>query len=318
MTLSRCLVTGASGFVGSALCRSLLRKAHPVRAVVRSEAVSLAGIERTQVVALSGNSDCSNILAGVDTVFHLASRVHQMHDASTDSAALYRQANVDATLHLARQSAQAGVTRFVFVSTAKVHGEETAPGRPWTESDVPSPRDPYAQSKLDAEFQLRTLVAQIGMELVIVRPPLVYGPGAKANFAALERAVLRGLPLPLAAIHNKRSLVALGNLVDFLQLCGTHPAASGQTFLVSDGHDISTPDLVRAMAQAAGVASRLLWCPESLLRAGGALLGKGAVVARLCGNLQLNISKAQTQLGWRAPLSVVEGMRQTLVEEGLK
>jgi nucleoside-diphosphate-sugar epimerase len=219
---------------------------------------------------------------------------------------------VDATLHLARQAAQAGVKRFIFVSSIKVNGELTRQGRPFTECDPPDPQDPYGISKIEAEQGLRQVAADTGMEVVIIRPPLVYGPGVKANFAALMRAVKKGMPLPLGAIHNQRSLVALDNLVDFIVTCITHPKAGNQTFLISDGQDLSTAELVRGLAEAAGTSARLLPVPVWGLEWAGRLVGKGEAVQRLCGNLQIDSSKARTLLGWKPKVSVTEGLRRAV------
>jgi nucleoside-diphosphate-sugar epimerase len=235
-----------------------------------------------------------------------------MQDSSADPLAEFRSINVDSTLNLARQAAAAGINRFVFISSVKVNGESTPPGRAFAEIDAPNPQDAYSQSKHEAEQGLRQLGADTGMEVVVIRPPLVYGPGVKANFAALVRAVQRGWPLPLGAVHNQRSLVALDNLVDFIVTCITHPQAANQTFLVSDGQDLSTAELVRGIAQAAGVPARLLPVPVWALQAGATLLGKGDAVQRLCGNLQVDISKARSLLGWVPPVSVEEGLRRAM------
>ena len=257
-------------------------------------------------------TDWSRALVDVNAVIHLAARVHVMHDNAADPLAAFRVVNVEGTLNLARQAVAAMVKRFVFISSVKVNGEATLPGRLFTSDDMPSPRDPYGVSKMDAEQGLRQIAAETGMEVVIIRPPLVYGPGVKANFAALMRAVQRGWPLPLGAVHNQRSLVALSNLVDFILTCITHPRAANQTFLVSDGQDLSSSELVRGMAQAAGVPARLLPVPVWALQAGASLLGKGDVVQRLCGNLQVDISKARNLLGWVPPVSVEEGLKRAM------
>jgi nucleoside-diphosphate-sugar epimerase len=252
-------------------------------------------------------------LRDVDAVIHLAARVHVVKDTSADSLNQFRKVNVFGTLNLARQAAAAGVKRFVFVSSVKVNGESTPAGHAFTEADEPNPQDAYAVSKLEAEQGLREIAAQASMEVVIVRPPLVYGLGVKANFAALRRAVQRGWPLPLGAVRNQRSLMALDNLVDFIVTCTTHPQAANQTFLASDAHDLSTPELVSGLARAAGVPARLLPVPVWVLQAGATLLGKGDAVRRLCGNLQVDISKARELLGWVPPLSVDEGLRRAMV-----
>lgn len=287
------LVTGGTGFVGQALVKRLGDQ--PVRLATRAD-----------------SAVWHKALLGITTVVHLAARVHVMHDTVADPLTAFRAVNVDGTLNLARQATAAGVKRFAFISSVKVNGEATLPGRPFTAADMPAPQDPYGVSKMEAEQGLRQLSADTGMEVVIIRPPLVYGPGVKANFAALMRAVRRGWPLPLGAVHNQRSLVALDNLVDFIITCITHPQAANQTFLVSDGQDLSTTELVRGMAHAAGVPARLLPVPVWALQAGGALLGKGDAVQRLCGNLQVDISKARSLLGWVPPVSVEEGLRRAM------
>jgi nucleoside-diphosphate-sugar epimerase len=200
----------------------------------------------------------------------------------------------------------------VFASSIKVNGEATQPGECFTAEDAVAPLDAYGISKMEAEQGLQQIGQQTGMEVVIIRPPLVYGPGVKANFAALMRAVQRGWPLPLGAVHNQRSLVALDNLVDFIITCITHPQAANQTFLVSDGQDLSTTELVRGMAQSAKVPARLLPVPVWALQAGASLLGKGDAVQRLCGNLQVDISKSRSLLGWVPPVSVEEGLRRAM------
>jgi nucleoside-diphosphate-sugar epimerase len=235
-----------------------------------------------------------------------------MHDAAHDPLSEYRRTNVHGTLNLARQAAASGVRRFIFVSSVKVNGESTVLGRSFRPDDMPALQDPYGISKMEAEQGLRQIAAETGMDVVIIRPPLVYGPGVKANFAALMRAVQRSWPLPLGAVHNQRSLVAVGNLVDFIITCTTHPAAANQTFLISDGQDLSTTELVRGMAHAAGVSARLLPVPVPLLRLAGRALGKADAIDRLCGNLQVDISKARTLLGWEPPVSVEEGLRRAM------
>jgi nucleoside-diphosphate-sugar epimerase len=261
---------------------------------------------------LHPSTDWSIALEGVAVVVHSAARVHVMHDTEADPLAAFRAVNVEGTLNLARQAAAAGVKRFVFVSSVKINGESTQLGRAFTEVDLPNPQDAYGQSKHEAEQGLRQLSTDTGMKVAIIRPPLVYGPGVKANFASLMRAVQRGWPLPLGAVHNQRSLVALDNLVDFIVTCITHPQATNQTFLVSDGQDLSTTELVRGLAQAAGVPARLLPVPVWALQAGASLLGKGDAVQRLCGNLQVDISKARSLLGWVPPVSVEEGLRRAV------
>lgn len=311
------LVTGASGFVGGALLRRLSGEGQAVRGAYRSGAARpSAGIETVTIGDLGPALDWTAALESVAVVVHTAARVHVMRDTADDPLDEFRRANVEGTLGLARQAAAAGVQRFVFVSSVKVHGESTPPGKPFSEHDEPAPQDAYGQSKLEAEQGLSAISAQTGMELVIIRPPLVYGPGVRANFQTLMRAVARGLPLPLAAVDNRRSLVALDNLVDFIATCIVHPAAANQTFLVCDGEDLSTPALIRRMAAAMGRPARLFAVPVWLLQAGAVMLGRPAVFQRLCGNLQLDISKARTMLGWHGPLTVDEGLSRAVSGNG--
>jgi nucleoside-diphosphate-sugar epimerase len=308
-----CLITGASGFVGKSLCAALSMRALGVRIAMRSFQDRADDFKGVVVGTIDAETPWSEALRGIDTVVHLAARVHVMNDVSENPLVEFRRVNVDGTLNLARQAAAAGVRRFVFISSVKVNGEHTEFGHAFSETDAPNPQDAYGLSKHEAEQGLRQMAAETGMELVIIRPPLVYGPGVKANFAALMRAVQRGWPLPLGAIHNQRSLVALDNLVDFIITCITHPQAANQTFLVSDGQDLSTTELVRGMARAAGVPARLLPVPVWALQAGAGLLGKGDAVQRLCGNLQVDISKARQLLGWVPPVSVEDGLRWAMV-----
>jgi nucleoside-diphosphate-sugar epimerase len=310
-----CLVTGAGGFVGSALCKQLTSGSTPVelRLIVRNPSHSVQDASSTLISTLNPQTNLVDILSGVDVVIHLASRVHITHENNADAMRRYREDNVDATMHLAKQAVLAGVSRFIFISSVKVHGEYSPPACPIKECDALCPMGPYAQSKLDAENQLMALAAQTGLELVIVRPPLVYGPNAKANFASLMRAVVKGWPLPLANIHNRRSLIALDNLLDFIRVCMVHPAAANETFLVSDGLDISTPALIRGIAGVAGVRAVLLPVPLFLLQVMGYFTGRSDEVQRLSGSLQVDISKARKLLGWSPSISVEEGLRRAIV-----
>ena len=310
------LVTGASGLVGSRVCQCLACDGVRVRGVVRSSVLEGASCQHEVVGPIDRATDWHHALLNVESVVHCAARVHVMKDASTDPVAAFRTVNVDGTLNLARQAAAAGVRRFVFISSVKVNGESTPPGIAFTETDSPTPQDAYGQSKLEAEQGLRQIATDTGMEVVIIRPPLVYGPGVKANFAALMHAVQRGWPMPLGAVHNQRSLVALDNLVDFIVTCLTHPKAANQTFLVSDGQDQSTAELVRGLAQAAGVAARLIPVPVWALLAGATLFGKGDAMQRLCGNLQVDIAKSRTLLGWAPPISVAQGLHRVVIGNG--
>ena len=309
------LTTGATGFVGKALVQRLLADNGLLRLVVSVRQDGQRWPEQVLPIVtgdLNPSTDWSFALEAVTVVVHLAARVHVMQDTAADPLTAFRNVNVECALNLARQAAAAGVKRFVFISSVKVNGESTQPGHAFNEGRAPAPQDAYGYSKHEAEQGLRQLSADTGMEVVIIRPPLVYGPGVKANFAALMRAVQRGWPLPLGVVHNKRSLVALDNLVDFIVTCTTHPQAANQTFLVSDGQDLSTTELVRGMAQAAGVPARLLPVPVWALQAGATLLGKRDAVHRLCGDLQVDISKARSLLAWVPPVSVQEGLRRAM------
>ena len=312
------LVTGATGLVGNALVQRLISNDESQRVVVAVRQVGLKWPEKVLpciIEDLSPSTDWYIALQDISVVVHCAARVHIMNETAIDSITAFRSVNVDGTLNLARQSIAAGVKLFVFISSAKVNGDSTVLGRPFTEDDTPNPQDAYGKSKFEAELSLRQISTDTGMKVIIIRPPLVYGPGVKANFAALMRSVQRGLPLPLAGLHNQRSFVALDNLVDFILTCIIHPKAANQTFLVSDGRDLSTTELVRGMAQAAGLPSRLLPLPMWALQAVASLMSKGDVVQRLCGNLQVDISKARTLLGWVPPVSVEEGLQLAMLYE---
>lgn len=286
-------VTGSTGFVGGALVDSLIRR----------------GIE---VFPITRDVNPELLLRKSDVVVHLGARVHVMDEKSTNPLEEFRKSNVVATVSLARQAAAAGVVRFVFMSSIKVNGEETQLGRRFTELDQPDPQDAYGISKWEAEEALRQVAAETGLEVVIIRAPLIYGPGVKANFAALMHTIIRGWPLPFGAIKNQRSLVGLDNLIDFVNCCMTHPAAANQTFLVSDGNDVSSGQLVHELAAAAGVRPNLLIIPNWLLMLGGAMFGKRNAVQRLCGSLQVDITKARNMLGWHPPVSLQEGFKRAV------
>ena len=304
-------VTGANGFVGRYLSAAMISRGLTVQGLSRTSCKSENGISHIVVTGIDIDTVWRHALLGCDAIVHLAARVHVMHETTTNPLAEFRRVNVDGTLNLARQAAAAGVRRFVFISSVKVNGESTQTGVPFTADDTPAPLDAYGISKMEAEQGLRELAIQTGMEVVIIRPPLVYGPGVKANFAAMMRWLQRGVPLPLGAIHNQRSLVAIDNLVDLIVLCLKHPAAANQTFLVSDGEDVSTTELLFRMGRAMGRPARLLPVPSSVLKLAGALLGKSDVVQRLCGSLQVDITKTQDLLGWTPPVSLGEGLRRT-------
>lgn len=303
------LVTGASGFVGRALIAELQAQAYDVVGSVRRPVAKTATY--IHVGELGPDTVWDAAVQGRQVVVHTAARVHIMNEQAADPLASFRRANVAGTLRLARQAAEAGVRRFIYLSSIKVNGESTQLGRPFTDEDPPAPIDPYGISKREAEEGLRLIAAESGMEVVIVRPPLVYGPGVKANFLSMMRWLCKGIPLPLGAVNNRRSLVALDNLVDLIVKCIDHPAAANQTFLVGDGEDLSTTELLRRMGAALGRPARLIPVPPALLSAGAAMLGKRAVAQRLLGSLQVDISKTRVLLGWTPPVSVDEALRKT-------
>jgi len=306
------LVTGANGFIG----REVLIRTNTMRGLTAIGSVRGAtkavdtSAPLLAVGELSAQTDWSGPLAGVQTVVHTAARVHVMTETTDDPLTEFRRVNVQGTLSLAQQSAAAGAKRFVFLSSIKVNGESTPEGHSFSADNSPAPLDPYGVSKMEAEQGLREIAANTGMEVVIIRPPLVYGPGVKANFQVMMRWLSRGVPLPLGAINNKRSLVALDNLVDLIVTCIDHPVAANQTFLVSDGEDLSTTQLLRRMGQAMGKPARLIPVPPALLKAGAVLVGKPELAQRLCGSLQVDISKTRELLGWSPPVSVDEGLRR--------
>ena len=304
------LVTGAAGFIGQRLCYALCVGRDAIVKTVRN-----ASSECDVVIGSIGpETDWHSALSsGPEAVVHLAARVHVMNDKSSDPLAEFRRVNVEGTANLARQAAAAGVRRFVFLSSIKVNGEFTQPDQPFTADDLPAPEDPYGISKHEAEQLLRQIAANTGMEVVIIRPPLVYGPGVKANFQSMMRWLVRGVPLPLGAVtRNRRSLLALDNLVDLIVTCLKHPAAANQTFLVSDGEDLSTAELLKRMGTALDHPARLFSMPPALLKLGATLLNKPSIYQRLCGSLQLDITKTRQLLGWTPPVSVDEGLKRAL------
>ncbi len=314
------LVTGANGFVGKAVCRAAQSRGLQVRAAVRrlASTEAAATIPHFAVGEVHGATDWHKALQGCDCVIHLAALAHKPLGSDANAQAGLHATNVEGALRLASQAADAGVRRLVFLSSIKAWGEASQPGHPAREDDACRPEDTYGRSKLVAEQALRALASEQGLELVIVRSPLVYGPGVKANFAALVRAVGAGWPLPLGAVSNARSLVALDNLVDFLLCCATHPRAAGEVFNVSDGADLSTADLARILATTAGRPARLFPVPASWLQFAGRLLGRAETVRRLVDNLQVDITKAQQMLGWHPPLTVEQGMRRLLAGGSLQ
>lgn len=300
------LVTGANGFVGKRLCEVLASQQFDVVPTTR---VAIPGCVATG--DLNGHTKWRNLLQGCHSVVHLAARVHVMADKETDPLKAYREVNVAGTVNLAKQAVDAGVKRFVFVSSIKVNGE-LSEAKPFTADATPMPLDPYGQSKMEAETELRTIAEASGLEVVIVRPPLVYGPGVKANFHNLLKLVDRGIPLPLGAANGYRSMVALDNLVDLLMHCLKHPNAPGQTFLVSDGRDLTVSEMVGLIAGAMKTKTRLLSVPPWIIYGLASLVGKRAVADRLFGALQVDITKTRQRLGWSPPVTPEEAIRNTV------
>lgn len=306
------LVTGANGFVGRALCAELSRQKHLVVPVVRKKDTELmVSIQTTTICSIDNSTDWSAALRNVDVIVHLAARVHIMSDHVADPLTEFRKVNVEGTLNLAMQASKAGVKRFIFMSSVKVNGEHTEFDVPFTEESAVNPQDAYGISKLEAEQRLMLIARETGMEVVIIRPPLVYGADVKANFASMMRMVKRSIPLPLGAIYNKRSFVYIDNLVSLIVKCIDHPAAANQVFLVSDGHDLSTTQLLRSCAVALGVKSKLIPIPQKLIEIFAALIGKKNVAQRLCSSLQVDITKVQTLLDWIPPITLEEGLKAT-------
>lgn len=307
-------VTGASGFVGRAVIAAAAAAGHSVRGLYRN-LPQPAGIGESLVTGDLGAADLpGEALAGVDTVIHLAARTHALHEMRSDRAA-YERINVTGTRHLARAAADAGVRRLVYLSSVKVNGEHTPIDAPFTEQSISAPEDAYGQTKWEAEQLLRDFGREAGIEIVVLRPPLVYGPGVKGNLRRLIRLVASGLPLPLASVRNKRSMIGLENLVSAILAAADHPAAAGRTFLVSDQHDLSTPELLTLIAAGMNRPVKLMPFPVGLLRAGGALTGHGGDVERLTASSIVDSSAITRELGWRPGVAIEEGLRRMLADE---
>lgn len=304
------LLTGANGFIGRHLLEKLNQDSrYATIASTRCVENQLVASVAIAVGDILPDTNWAQILLNIDAVIHLAARVHVMHDVSIDPLSAFRQINTEGTLNLARQAATAGVRRFVFISTIGVNGNLTASDS-FNEKDKPNPFKPYAVSKYEAELGLRKIAAGTSMEVVIIRPPLVYGPNAPGNFGKLINILAHGIPLPLGAINNKRSLVALDNLIDLITTCIDHPAAVNQTFLVADGEDLSTTDLLRRLGKALGKPARLLPVHQSILWAVFSALGKRDIARQLIGSLQIDISKTSELLSWKPPVSVNAGLQK--------
>lgn len=310
--MTTCLLTGATGFVGRVLCRQLLAQGFRVLAAVRQASflpeLTHPACQQIVVGDIHPTTDWAQALQGVEVVIHLAARVHVMQDTVADPLAEFRRTNTAASAHLARCAAVCGVRRLVYVSSIKVNGEMTSHGDKFSETSLPAPQDPYGVSKWEAERALHAIAQETGLQVVVVRPPLVYGAGVKGNFAQMLRVLQRGIPLPFASVRNQRSLLCVENLADALRLCATHPAAAGQTYLLSDGEDISTPELLRQLAAAMRMPARLLPCPQMLLRGLAMLAGKGDAMARLLGSLQVDSGKIRRDLNWTPPYTLRQGL----------
>ncbi|HHT9112438.1 MAG TPA: UDP-glucose 4-epimerase family protein [Candidatus Wunengus sp. YC65] len=314
-SVSSVFVTGATGFVGKMLCHSLVERGYHVAGAVRSpEKIGLLprSMEYRMVEDIGPSTDWAGALENVDTVVYLAARVHVMHETSTNPLDEFRRVNTAGTAKLLEMAVKAGVRRIIYLSTIKVNGERTTEGYSYTEGSPVCPEDAYAQSKWEAEQILHGFTLGRGIEVVIIRPPLIYGPDVGGNFLRLLNWVNRDIPLPLSRVNNSRSLIYAGNLVDVIATCITHPAAAGETFLVSDGEDISTPDLIRMIAKAMNKRTRLIPLPVILLKAAGKLMGKGPEIERLSGSLCIDSSKIRKVLGWKPPFTMEEGICETV------
>lgn len=307
----RFLVVGASGFVGKALCSELIRQGRICRAAVRNKNSKIECSEIAQVGSINNETRWNEALRGVDVIVHLAARVHIMHDKAADPLEEFRNINVRATEHLARSAAASGVKRLVYVSSIKVNGEATFDGNKFSEADAPLPQDPYGISKWEAEQALHRIAQETRLEVVIVRPTLVYGAGVKGNFMQMLKVLAMGVPLPLASVRNLRSLIYVGNLAGALIICATHPAAAGQTYLVSDGEDISTSDLLSQLGVGIGHPARLLSCPAGMLKLVAKMVGKSQQVERLLGSLRIDSGKIRHELNWTPPYTLQQGLRET-------
>jgi len=314
MTLDKThiLITGATGFVGSRLLERALQQGFPVRRALRRAVGDDAVVGDLVVGDLTPDTSWREALRDIEVVVHLAARVHVMSDKVADPLVEFRKVNTDATLNLARQAAQSGVKRFIYLSSIKVNGESTETGQSFASDDTFVPDDSYGLSKYEAEQGLLALAKETNMQVVIIRPPLVYGPGVKANFASMMKWVYKGIPLPLGSVHNQRSLVALENLVSFIIHCMNHPKAANEVFLISDGEDISTTQLLQKVAKAFGKKSFLLPVPVTLMMFVAKLLGKSDVADRLFSSLQVDSSKARDLLGWEAVITMGEQLKKTV------
>lgn len=310
--LKKVLISGANSFIGNALCKAMLRKGWQLRGTIRSENLMHNlpnGVNPVFIGSIGSNTEWGRATSNVDVVVHLAALVHKIRNDYKDPLVEYRYVNVNGTKYLARAAAANNIKRFVYLSTVKVNGEGRA--TPYNEKDNPEPMDPYGISKWEAEQVLHEIADMTGLEVVVLRPPLVYGSGVKANFLRLLEMVERGIPLPLANVNNRRSLIYLENLLDAIVTCINHPRAAGNTYLVSDGEDVSTPDLIRRMGSALGRPVRLFPFPTFMLKIAGCISGKSVAIDRLISSLTVDSSKIRRELNWQAPFSMAQGLRET-------
>ncbi|MCR6477494.1 NAD-dependent epimerase/dehydratase family protein [Variovorax sp. ZS18.2.2] len=310
----KCMMTGGSGFIGRSLYPQLKSLGHRVRCGLRhaSTPAGMHSADFVDVGSIDAFTDWGRVLFDAEVVVHLAARAHVIRERNLDPLSEFRTVNVQGTLNLARQAADSGVCRFVFISSIGVNGSESV--RPFTEVDVPAPQEPYAVSKMEAETGLFEIGKKTGMEVVVIRPPLVYGAGAPGNFGRLIKAVKSGIPLPFGAVHNQRTLVGIDNLTSLIACCIEHPSAANQVFLAGDAEDISTSDLLRLVGESLNRRARLIPVPVALMEAIGSAVGRRATVRKICGSLQIDISKAREVLGWEPPLSAVEGLKRAALE----
>lgn len=307
------LLTGGSGFIGQALLARLTETCEVRAAIRRGRSNLLAGVEPVFTGEIDGGTDWSDALRGVDVVVHLAGRAHVLSEKTVDPLIEFRRVNVEGTAQLAFQAAEAGISRFIFISSIGVNGGSSL--QPFTEADSPCPIEPYAVSKLEAERCLMSAAETSGMEWVVIRPPLVYGPGAPGNFQRLVQATKKGIPLPLGAVNNRRTLIARDNLVDLIALCVKHPAAANEIFLAGDAEDLSTTELLQLLARVLGRPSRLIPVPVWLMEWGAAIFGRRMVIRKICGDLQVDTSKVRRLLNWNPPVTVDDGLAQVARHE---
>lgn len=317
--MRKVLLTGATGFLGRGVLNRLIADGmYDVSAIVHNtDAMLPKGITRYALSDLSHNTDWSMALGDVRAVIHCAGLNNILNDNVSVCLAKYRQVNVEGTVLLARHALTAGVKRFVYVSSIKVNGETTLPGKPFNADDTPAPEDAYSISKKEAEDALLNLAKDTTMEVVIIRPPLIYGPGVKGNFALMMQLITKGCPLPFGAVrNNRRSFVALDNVVDLIVTCIDHPKAANEVFLVSDGEDISTAELFERLSMAMGRHVRLVSVPVGLIKFVSAILKKGDLARRLCSSLQVDICKTKELLSWQPPVSMEIGLQRTVATKG--